>query len=127
MGEASTPADRATMSRGLAFLFAAGASLVGISLLLPHSRNTDEVSLLIAVGLAYAAALALVRFAGQVHIRSLELILALGTVLITICVIYGGDSASAYPLMYVWVALYAAYVFSVQAAAAQTVFAAGAC
>jgi hypothetical protein len=115
------------MSRGLAFLFAAGASLVGVSLLLPHSRNTNEVSLLIAVGLAYAAALALVRFAGQVYTRLLEVILALGTVLITVCVIYGGDSASAYPLMYVWVALYAAYVFSLQAAAAQTVFAAGAC
>jgi GAF domain-containing protein len=115
------------MSRGLAFLFAAGASLVGVSLLLPHSHNTDDVSLLIAVCLAYVAALVLVRFAGQVSVRALELILMLGTVLITICVIYGGDSASAYPLMYVWVALYAAYVFSPQAAAGQTVFASGAC
>lgn len=115
------------MSRGLAFLFAAGASLVGVSLLLPHSRNTNDLSLLIAVSLAYVAAIGLVRFAGQVTVRTLEIILMLGTVLITVCVIYGGDSASAYPLMYVWVALYAAYVFSPQAAAGQTVFAAGAC
>ena len=115
------------MSRGLAFLFGAGASLVGVSLLLPHSRNTNDVSLLIAVGVAYVASLGLLRFAGQLSVRALELILMLGTVLITVCVIYGGDSASAYPLMYVWVALYAAYVFSLQAAALQTVFAAGAC
>lgn len=115
------------MSRGLAFLFGAGASLVGVSLLLPHSRNTDELSLLIAVGLAFVTAAVLVRFAGQVSVRALEVILMLGTVLITICVIYGGDSASAYPLMYVWVALYAAYVFSLRAAALQTVFASGAC
>jgi GAF domain-containing protein len=115
------------MSRGLAFLFGAGASLVGISLLLPHSRNTNDLSLLIAVSLASVASIGLIRFAGQVSVRALEAILMLGTVLITVCVIYGGDSASAYPLMYVWVALYAAYVFSLQAAALQTVFAAGAC
>jgi GAF domain-containing protein len=51
----------------------------------------------------------------------------LGTLLITVCVIYGGDSASAYALMYVWVALYAAYVFTPRAAAVQTLFAAAAC
>jgi hypothetical protein len=115
------------MARGLAFLFAAGASLVGISLLLPHSHNTKDAGLLVAVAIAYVAAAALVRFAGRVSVGALEVILMLGTVLITICVIYGGDSASAYPLMYVWVSLYAAYVFSGRAAAGQTVFAAGAC
>jgi hypothetical protein len=115
------------MSRGLAFLFAAGASLVGVSLLLPHSRNTRDAGLLTAVVLAYVTAAGLVRFAGRVSVRALEIILALGTVLITVCVIYGGDSASAYPLMYVWVALYAAYVFTPQAAFAETGFAAGAC
>ena len=115
------------MSRGLAFLFAAGAALVGISLLLPHSHNTNDASLLIAVGLATLTAAFLVRFASRIPLRGLQLILLLGTVLVTVCVVYGGDSASAYPLMYVWVALYAAYVFSARAAAVQTVFAAGAC
>src|SRR3954468_2796372 len=120
-------AERETMSRGLAFLLAAGASLVGISLLLPHSQNTNDANLLVAVGLAYVTAAGLTRFAGRVTIRGLQLILMLGTALITVCVIYGGDSASAYPLMYVWVALYAAYVFTPRAAALQTLFAAAAC
>jgi hypothetical protein len=120
-------AERATMSRGLAFLFAAGASLVGVSLLLPHGSNTTEASLLVAVGLAYCMAALLVRFAGRLSAANLQLILALGTVLITVCVIYGGDSASAYALMYVWVALYAAYVFTPRAAALQVLFAAAAC
>ena len=115
------------MSRGLAFLFAAGAALVGFSLLLPHSRNTNEAGLLVAVGLAIIAAGFLARFASRIPVVGLELTLALGTVLITICVVYGGDSASAYPLMYVWVALYAAYAFSAKATAGQTVFAAAAC
>jgi hypothetical protein len=120
-------AERATMSRGLAFLFAAGASLVGISLLLPHSQNTNDTGLLVAVGLAYLTAALLTRFAARMTVRGLQLILMLGTVLITVCVIYGGDSASAYPLMYVWVALYAAYVFTPRAAVVQTLFAAAAC
>src|SRR5919197_1982794 len=124
MADSGTPMERATMSRGLAFLFAAGATLVGVSLLLPHSGNTDTTGLLIAVGLAYVTAAGLVRFAAQVPVHLLQVILMFGTALITICVIYGGDSASAYPLMYVWVALYAAYVFSVQAAAVETLSAA---
>jgi len=115
------------MSRGLAFLFAAGAALVGFSLLLPHSSNTDEAGLLVPVGLAVITAGLLLRLASRMPIGGLQLILVLGTVLITVCVVYGGDSASAYPLMYVWVALYAAYVFSGRVAAGQTVFAAGAC
>src|SRR3954451_3708142 len=127
MADSVTPTERATMARGLAFLFAAGATLVGISLLLPHSHNTNDASLLIAVGLAAITAAVLAQFAALMPVRGLQLILMLGTVLITICVFYGGDSARAYPLMYVWVALYAAYVFSAPAAAAQTVFAAGAC
>src|SRR4051794_39514685 len=127
MADSVTPTERATMARGLAFLFAAGATLVGISLLLPHSHNTNDASLLIAVGLAAITAAVLAQFAALIPVRGLQLILLLGTVLITVCVVYGGDSASAYPLMYVWVALYAAYVFSPQAAAGQTVFAAAAC
>jgi signal transduction histidine kinase len=115
------------MSRGLAFLFGAGAALVAVSLLLPHSSNTHEPALLIAAGAAFLTAAGLVRLAARTPVRALQVVLALGTVLITVCVVYGGDSASAYPLMYVWVALYAAYVFTPRAAMAQTAGAAGAC
>ena len=115
------------MSRGLAFLFGAGAALVAVSLLLPHSSNTNEPALLIAAGAAFLTAAGLVRLAERTPVRALQVVLALGTVLITVCVIYGGDSATAYPLMYVWVALYAAYVFTPRAALMQTAAAAGAC
>src|SRR5947207_13885513 len=89
-----TPMERGTMSRGLAFLFAAGASLVGISLLLPHSQNTNDADLLVAVGLAYVTAAGLTRFAGLVTIRGLQLILMLGTALSTGCVIHRGARGS---------------------------------
>jgi GAF domain-containing protein len=122
-----TPTERATMSRGLAFLFAAGAALVGISLLLPHSSNTNDAGLLIAVGLAVLTAAGLLRAADRASVRGLQAVLALGTALIGVCVIYGGDSASAYPLMFVWVALYAGYVFTPRAALAESALAAAAC
>jgi GAF domain-containing protein len=115
------------MSRGLAFLFAAGASLVALSLVLPHSSNTNEPALLVAVGAAYLTAAGLARLSARTPVRALQVVLLVGTVLITVCVVYGGNSASAYPLMYVWVALYAAYVFTPRAASVQTVAAAAAC
>src|SRR3954471_17742660 len=98
MPDSVTPTERATMSRGLAFLFAAGAALVGVSLLLPHSHNTKDAGLLVAVGLALVTAVLLLRLSSRLSVRGLQAILILGTVLITLCVIYGGDSASAYPL-----------------------------
>jgi hypothetical protein len=122
-----TPTERATMSRGLAFLFGAGAALVTVSLLLPHSSNTNEPALLVAAGAAFLTAAGLAHLAARIPVGALQVVLLIGTVLITVCVVYGGDSASAYPLMYVWVALYAAYVFTPRAALAQTVAAAGAC
>src|SRR4051794_22359107 len=103
-----TPTERATMARGLAFLFGAGALLVGVTLLIPHSANTDDAPVWGAVAAAFVTTLVLLRWPDRVPVRGLQIILALGTVLISVCVVFGGDSASAYPLMYVWVALYAA-------------------
>lgn len=115
------------MARGLAFLFGAGAALVAVSLALPHSDNTNEPRLLVAVVLAAITSAGLVRLASRISVVVLQVVLGLGTTLITVCVVYGGDSASAYPLMYVWVALYAAYVFTPRAAILQTALAAAAC
>src|SRR4051794_40646691 len=122
-----TPTERATMARGLAFLFGAGALLVAVTLLLPHSANTDELPVWGAVAAALATTLVLLRWADRVPVAALQVVLALGTLLISVCVVFGGDNASAYPLMYVWVALYAAYVFTPRAATVQIVLAALAC
>jgi len=110
--------ERAAMARGLAFLFAAGGLLVLLTLVLPHEPNFN------ALGVAAPALVALVVAGGLLALRrrlgpwTLSVVLAAGTVLITVCVISGGDSASAYPLMYVWVSLYAFYFFSRRWAAA---------
>jgi GAF domain-containing protein len=49
-------------------------------------------------------------------------ILAIGAVLVSVCIRYGGDSANAYALMYVWVTLYAGYFFDIWRIVAFVVF-----
>jgi len=114
----TTASERAAMARGLAFLFGAGGLLVLLTLVLPRGDTTR------VVWVAAPAVAALIVSGGLLVLRrqlgplALSLILAAGTVLITVCVIAGGDSASAYPLMYVWVSLYAFYFYSRRLAAA---------
>lgn len=100
---------RGTMARGLAFLFAAGGLLVALSLVLPHAANTDEWAPGLAAVAALLVAAGLLAAPERLGRRGLSLVLAGGTALITVCVLGGGDSATAYMLMYVWVALYAFY------------------
>ncbi len=106
------PSERATMARGLAMLFGAGASLVLLTLALPHDANTDDLGVAVPPILAYGVVGLLVTAGRRFSPGALGAVLALGTILITGCIVFGGDSASAYALMYVWVALYAGYFFA---------------
>lgn len=103
------------MARGLALLFGAGATLVAITLLLPHKHDEAQTGLLIPVVLAYIVAAALLTAPRRFSPDLLNIILAIGTVLVGLCVIYGGPAGAAYAFMYVWVALYAGAFFSARA------------
>jgi GAF domain-containing protein len=107
-------ADRVTMARGLAFLFAAGGTLVFITLALPHSANTNDLGVAVAPTLAFVVVGVLLARAARLPMWAFYVILATGAVLVSVCVRYGGDSADAYALMYVWVTLYAGYFFDVR-------------
>lgn len=113
------------MARALAFLYGAGATLVSTTLVLPHSANTEDLGVAIPCLLAVVVVGALLAGAGRISVGVLQTVLALGTVLISQCVMFGGDGAAAYALMYVWIALYASYFFRVRAAVAQLALAAG--
>jgi GAF domain-containing protein len=110
------------MARGLAFLFGAGGTLVFITLTLPHSANTNDLGVAVAPTLAYVVVGVLLAGAARLPIWTFYVILALGTVLVSVCVRYGGDSANAYALMYVWVTLYAGYFFDIWRIAAFAAF-----
>jgi hypothetical protein len=104
--------DRTAMSRGLAMLFGAGATLVVVTLLLPHGHDEAQLLLLVPAGLAYVVVAVLLSVPDRLPPAALSLVLACGTVLVGMCVIFSGRAGSAYAFMYVWVALYAAAFFS---------------
>ncbi len=109
------------MARALALLFGAGGALVLLTLALPHDGNTNDLAVAVPSLLALVVCAYLLLAQRRVRVTLVERILALGTLLISVCVIYGGSSASAYQLMYVWVALYAGYFFSARSAGVQLV------
>jgi hypothetical protein len=106
------------MARALALLFAAGGTLVLLTIVLPHAANTVDAGIGATAGLAViVGTLLATRGAETIGVRGLQLLLALGAMLITSCVVFGGDSATAYPFMYLWVSLYAYYFFDARIAA----------
>ncbi|MCW2967150.1 MAG: hypothetical protein JWM71_922, partial [Solirubrobacteraceae bacterium] len=107
--------DRAVMSRGLALLFGAGATFVLITLVLPHGHDEAQPTLLIPAGLAYAVVALMLAAPRRFPERVLQAILASGTVLVGLCVLFSGRAGAAYAFMFVWVALYAAAFFSARA------------
>lgn len=124
-GETSAvPSERLTMVRGMAFLFAAGATLVLVTLLLPASGDRDPAGLVVPAVLAYGVALALVVGETRVPRAAVHVLLVFGSLLVTSCVTFGGGAGAGYALLYVWVALYAAYFLGPAAVAAQTTLAA---
>jgi signal transduction histidine kinase len=111
------------MSVGAAGLLLAGSALVFATLLLPHGAHLAEWGVAVPALLALAMAAALLLARGRTPGWIFHVVLAVGAVLVGVCVYYGGESASAYRSMYVWVAVYAVYFFPLRAAVAHIVFA----
>ena len=109
--------------RVLASLYAAGASLVGLTVLLPHSARADELGLLVIVGQAYAIAAALYLLAERVPAWMLLVALAWGSALITGVAYFSGETPSPLTFFYLWIFLYSAYFFTRREALAQMAFA----
>lgn len=115
--------DRVTMSRGLALLFGAGATLVALTLLLPHRDGEADTGLLVPVVLAYVVVAVLIAAPARFSPGALGAVLAFGSLLIAVCVGLSGPAGGVYAFMYVWVALYAAAFFDARATAGHLVWA----
>ncbi len=109
------------MARVLAALFAAGATLALLTVLLPHSKRADAAGLLAIVGDAYVVAGLLFWRAGTTQARLLRIALAWGSALITGVAYFSGESPSPLVFFYLWVFLYSAYFFTKAQAAIQIV------
>jgi diguanylate cyclase (GGDEF)-like protein/putative nucleotidyltransferase with HDIG domain len=91
--------------RALGALFIAGGVLAGGSLLLPVDRDSEVLAIGLVCLTAVVTGVILVWAAGKLPASDLwlGLVLAFGTVLITLGVVFNRSIASPYALLYVWV------------------------
>jgi diguanylate cyclase (GGDEF)-like protein len=122
---AALPADdRALMAPIAALMYAAAALLVILSVLfLPHPQdmNTTAMLSLAAVGVIAAPLLWIWRALWPAWFFQLST--ASGSVLLGLCVYFGGDASTPYALLLIWVAVFSAYFFTAVQTGAQLVFA----
>lgn len=114
--------DTKLMAKALAGLFAAGATLALLTVLLPHAPRTNELGLLLIVADAYLVAALLHRLAARLPPRLLRYALAWGSLLITAVAYFSAERPSPLVFFYLWVFLYASYFFSRRETAAQVAF-----
>jgi diguanylate cyclase (GGDEF)-like protein/putative nucleotidyltransferase with HDIG domain len=100
------------VAKVLAGLFAAGATLAALTVLLPHPSDQNEPGLLAIVANAYVVAAILYWRARKLSAWTLPLALAWGSTLITGVAYFSGESPSPLVFFYLWIFLYAAYFLS---------------
>ena len=108
------------MARIQAGLWAGGALLCSLITVLPHPEEAFEPAFYAVTAVAALMAAALRLGAGRIPLLALQLGVGLGTVLISVCILFSGERegapASDIEMLYIWIALYSAYFFSARAA-----------
>lgn len=119
----SEASEEKLMVATLAALFAAGATLALITLLIPSSTHADKLGLLIIVGNAYAISGLLFWRARRLPMWVLPLSLTWGSTLIAGAAYFSGQRPSPLICFYLWVFLYASYFMTRREAIVQIVYA----
>jgi PAS domain S-box-containing protein len=113
--------DLRIKARALAYLFAAGAALAALTLILPHDAAFRETQIWVVIAVAALVAGVLFRYADRLEEAHLQVALAIGTTLLGFANYYAGTS-TLYALLYTWAGLYAFYFFSTTMALVQTAY-----
>jgi PAS domain S-box-containing protein len=113
--------DSRTKARSLAFLFAAGAILSLLALVVPQGEAVASPPLLATAAVSLVLALVILRQASRIGDPLLHAALALVTVIVSV-VIHLNDQAGLYPVVYMWPALFAFVFFSTPKAVAHLGF-----
>jgi diguanylate cyclase (GGDEF)-like protein len=103
-----------TMATILGVLFLAGATIGGLSLLLPHPSEYDAPALWSNVVLAYVGGAVLLLLRNRLPERSLPYVLFAGTAVVTRAVYYGHDPSGYYTIWYLWIGVYAFFFFGLR-------------
>jgi diguanylate cyclase (GGDEF)-like protein/putative nucleotidyltransferase with HDIG domain len=98
-------------ARALAGLFASGATLALVTMLLPHTEEANEPGTLVIISVAYLVALGLVWRGERVDPWMLPAALGIGTAMITGVAYFSASSPSPLIFFYLWIFLYSAYFF----------------
>ncbi len=105
-------ADRASMARAAAFMYASAASLSLIAVVPPNEPRVNELGIVLTALAAYAAvALFLVVF-DRLPIWAFYVLVVVSISLVTLAIYFDGHSESSYALFYLWVTIYVFYFFS---------------
>src|SRR4051794_34406413 len=126
--EAGKPAlegtlGRPAMARTLGGFYVAGATLGGLSLVLPHSDTTNLLAMAIVIACAFAGGGLLFLGATRLLEAAVPIFLTLGSGLITAAVYFDGHTSSVYSFFYVWVGVEAFYFLRPRLAALQVALA----
>ena len=116
--------DQSRMAPIAAFMYASAGTVVGLSLLLPHSPLMNTTALLAAALVGPVAAVLIWLVRKRLAPWFFHVTTAAGTVLAGLCIYWSGDAASSYSFLWLWVAVFSAYFFTPVALAAQLAFAA---
>ena len=109
LGAYSDRSDRALLARFAAYFYGAGATLALLTLVAPRAPGAVLPGLVAPPLLAYLLVLVLLRAGDRLPMWFYRGVPLLGTGLITVVAWAARDAGTAYTLLYVWVALYAAY------------------
>jgi diguanylate cyclase (GGDEF)-like protein/putative nucleotidyltransferase with HDIG domain len=109
-------------ARILATLFAVGATLAMLTVVLPHDSRANVAGLLGIVAIAYLVAALLFWQAARLTPRVLPPALAAGSTLITGVAYFSAASPSPLIFLYLWVFLYSAYFFTAREMAVQIAY-----
>jgi len=113
--------DPVATSRVLGVFYLAGFVLVAASLGLPHPEAASVAGLFAIVCAAAVVGSGSILGAKHARMWTVQTVLAVGTVLICLCVYFAGVASGIYSSMFVWVVLVAASFFSQRAVAAHLI------
>lgn len=116
---AETGAAVEEMARALSGLYAAGAVLVGVSLLIPGWSGREEFGLAVPALIAGVVSVALWMGRRRLGSGPCAVLTAAGSVLIWLATEAAGPAAPSFALFFVWVSLYSFYWFTPRVALAQ--------
>jgi diguanylate cyclase (GGDEF)-like protein len=100
-----------TMAAVLGSLFLAGATIGGLSLVLPHPNEFDSPALWSNVVVAAVAGLGIIALRRRLPVWAIQVCVLAGTVVVTRAVYYGHDPSGYYTIWYLWIGVYSFFFF----------------